>query len=80
MQLGLGRDDMQRLFVLLTGLERYIDLNIAGFRKALKKHDKVLADAESGKLKETYMPTVHRQCCLNKKPILEVQILRCICP
>ena len=68
------RDDMQHLFVLLTGLERFIDLNISGFRKALKKHDKVLAGAgDSGKLKEGYMPVVQRQCCAHRKTILEVR-------
>lgn len=64
---------MQQLFVLMTGLQRFIDLNIAGFRKALKKHDKVLAGNDgAGKLKDTYMPVVERQCCLKRKQILEV--------
>ena len=68
------RDEMQQLFVHLTGLQRFIDLNVAGFRKALKKHDKVLAGAgDDGKLKESYMPVVLRQCCTNRRPVLEVR-------
>ena len=37
------RLDLEDLFVALTALREFHDLNRAGFRKALKKHDKVLA-------------------------------------
>jgi phosphate transporter len=41
--LAANRLDLEDLFVALTALREFHDLNRAGFRKALKKHDKVLA-------------------------------------
>ena len=65
---------MQRLYYFLNGLERFIDVNIEGFRKALKKHDKVLAGAgDDGKLKEQYMPIVQQKCCARRKSYLQVE-------
>ncbi|KAK9798599.1 hypothetical protein WJX73_006781 [Symbiochloris irregularis] len=52
--------------------KRFIDLNMEGFRKALKKHDKVLAGPDhTARLKERYMPIVEDHCCTKRRPILE---------
>ena len=42
--LSPSRSDLRDAYVELNGLQEYVDLNRSGFRKILKKHDKVLAD------------------------------------
>ena len=36
------RDEIQELYVQIQGLMDFVEVNRTGFRKALKKHDKVL--------------------------------------
>lgn len=67
---------MEALYRYLHGLQRFIDLNMEGFRKALKKHDKVLAGPDhTARLKERYMPIVEDHCCMKRRQILEVEPL-----
>ena len=42
--LSTSRSDLRDAYVELNGLQEYVDLNRSGFRKILKKYDKVLAD------------------------------------
>ena len=67
---------MQALYVYLDGLARFIELNCEGFRKALKKHDKVLAGLGQPLLKDNYMPIVALKCCQKNRPLVEVSILQ----
>ena len=60
------------LYVYLDGLARFIELNCEGFRKALKKHDKVLAGLGQTLLKDNYMPIVALKCCQRNRPLVEV--------
>ena len=69
----LGREEMQALYVYLDGLARFIELNCEGFRKALKKHDKVLAGLGQPLLKDNYMPIVALKCCQKNRPLVEVR-------
>jgi hypothetical protein len=48
----LCREQLQDLYVRLHDLIEYCDLNKEGFRKALKKHDKVLARVAPKRLDE----------------------------
>ena len=70
------RQEMQGLYVYLDGLVRFIDLNCEGFRKALKKHDKVLASLGQSLLKDNYMPIVALKCCQRSRPLVEVSYIR----
>ena len=68
----LCREEMQALYVYLDGLACFIDLNCEGFRKALKKHDKVLQGLGQALLKDNYMPIVALKCCQRNRPLVEV--------
>lgn len=44
------RDEIQELYVQIQGLMDFVEVNRTGFRKALKKHDKVLRPHAVSKL------------------------------
>jgi hypothetical protein len=52
-------------------LVEYLDLNEAGFRKVLKKHDKLTAGRA---LKPEYMPLVEQRFGAQHKPVLQVRL------
>ncbi|CAK0783757.1 hypothetical protein CVIRNUC_006956 [Coccomyxa viridis] len=52
------RDKLQEQFVDLQALVDYVEVNRTGFRKALKKHDKVLGPLGHAKLMPSYFPKV----------------------
>ncbi|CAL5222730.1 g5137 [Coccomyxa viridis] len=52
------RDKLQEQFVDLQALVDFVEVNRTGFRKALKKHDKVLGPLGHPKLLATYFPKV----------------------
>lgn len=57
----------------LNGLLEFIDLNRTGFRKALKKHDKVLGDLpHHTRLQPEYLPEVDEKFADKNRPHLQV--------
>ena len=57
----------------LNGLLEFIDLNRTGFRKALKKHDKVLGDLpHHSRLQPEYLPEVDDKFADKNRPHLQV--------
>ena len=57
----------------LNGLLEFIDLNRTGFRKALKKHDKVLGDLpRHARLQPKYLPEVDEKFADKNRPHLQV--------
>ena len=57
----------------LNGLLEFIDLNRTGFRKALKKHDKVLGDLpHHARLQPEYLPEVDEKFADKNRPHLQV--------
>ncbi len=57
----------------LQALVDYVEVNRTGFRKALKKHDKVLGPLGHPKLMATYLPKVEAN--FPEKQRLHVQVL-----
>ena len=56
----------------LNGLLEFIDLNRTGFRKALKKHDKVLGDLRHhARLQPEYLPVVDEKFADKNRPHLQ---------
>lgn len=56
----------------LNGLLEFIDLNRTGFRKALKKHDKVLGDLpHHARLQPEYLPVVDEKFADKNRPHLQ---------
>jgi hypothetical protein len=64
------KQKMQDLFVQLNGLFEYLELNYAGFRKIVKKHDKLT----SNNLKEVYQPILNAKLPMSAKPQLRDMI------
>ena len=80
---ALCRDKLQEQFVDLQALVDFVEVNRTGFRKALKKHDKVLGPLGHPKLLATYFPKV--EASFPEKHRLRVQVrfrhrLSCCCP
>ncbi len=67
------RDKLQEQFVDLQALVDYVEVNRTGFRKALKKHDKVLGPLGHAKLMPSYFPKVEGS--FPEKNRLRVQVL-----
>ncbi|CAL8461976.1 g1507 [Coccomyxa elongata] len=65
------RDEIQELYVQIQGLMDFVEVNRTGFRKALKKHDKVLGALGHPKMTPMYMPTV--EAAFPEKNRLRVQ-------
>lgn len=58
----------------LNGLLEFIDLNRTGFRKALKKHDKVLGGLpHHHKLQPEYLPEVDDKFADKNRPHLQAR-------
>lgn len=57
----------------VQGLIDFIEINKTGFRKALKKHDKVLGPLGHDRLSPVYMPTV--EASFPEKNRLRLQVL-----
>ena len=70
---ALRRDKLQEQFVDLQALVDFVEVNRTGFRKALKKHDKVLGPLGHPKLLATYFPRV--EASFPEKHRLRVQVL-----
>ena len=69
----LCRDKLQEQFVDLQALVDYVEVNRTGFRKALKKHDKVLGPLGHAKLMPSYFPKVEGS--FPEKNRLRVQVM-----
>jgi len=63
---------LQEQFVDLQALVDYVEVNRTGFRKALKKHDKVLGPLGHPKLMSTYFPKM--DASFPEKHRLRVQV------
>jgi phosphate transporter len=64
------KQKMQDLFVHLNGLVEFLELNYAGFRKIVKKHDKLT----SSNLKDVYQPILNAKLPMTAKPQLRDMI------
>jgi hypothetical protein len=67
--------------VHLNGLLEFIDINRDGFRKALKKHDKVLGGLpHHARLQPEYLPKVDEKFADKNRPHLQARALRRMWP
>ena len=70
------RPALHELFVHLNGLLEFIDINRDGFRKALKKHDKVLGGLpHHSRLQPEYLPKVDEKFADKNRPHLQARAL-----
>ena len=63
---------MQDLYTDVRALAEFAEVNRTGFRKALKKHDKVLGHLGHARLSATYMPNL--EAAFPEKSQLRVQV------